>query len=82
MGREAVDHFLGKDCYGIYVTHIQELADETEQIVSLVAQIADEEGSRRTYRMLPMKAQGYGYSDSLVEEFSLRYEDIARRLME
>lgn len=80
MGREAMNHFLKKDCYGIYVTHIQELAEETDQIISLVAQIAEEEGSRRTYRMLPMKAQGYGYSDSLVEEFALRYEDIVRRL--
>ena len=80
MGKEVMKHFLAQDCYGIYVTHIQELAEETEQIISLVAQIAEEEDDRRTYRILPMQAQGYGYSDSLVEEFALRYEDIVRRL--
>lgn len=80
MGREVMDHFLKRDCYGIYVTHIQELAEEKDQIISLVAQIENEEDKKRTYRMLPMKAKGYGYSDSLVKEFSLSYEDIKRRL--
>lgn len=80
MGKEVMKHFLGKECYGIYVTHIQELAEETEQIISLAAQIREEKEQRRTYRILPMKAKGYGYSESLVKEFELRYEDIKRRL--
>ena len=80
MGRKVMEHFLKKQCYGIYVTHIQELADENDSIISLVAQAEDGEERRRTYRIMPMKAQGYGYSDSLVKQFELRYEDIVRRL--
>ena len=79
MGQKVMKHFLAHSCYGIYVTHIQELAEETEQIISLVAQI-EEGGQKRTYKMLPMKAQGYGYSESLVEKFELTYEDLIRRL--
>ena len=75
-----METFLERECYGIYVTHIQELAEETERIISLVAQLEPGEESRRTYRMLPMKAQGYGYSDALVKKFHLEYEDIIRRL--
>ena len=75
-----MEHFLKRDCYGIYVTHIQELAEETDSIISLVAQVEDGEDLRRTYRMIPMKAQGYGYSDSLVKQFELGYEDMIRRL--
>ncbi len=80
MGRKVMESFLDRDCYGIYVTHIQELAEETERIISLVAQLEPGEETKRTYRMLPMKAQGYGYSDALVKKFNLQYEDIIRRL--
>lgn len=80
MGKKVMKHFIEKECYGIYVTHIQELAEESESVVSLVAQIEEGEEQRRTYRILPMKAQGQGYSDSLVKEFELRYEDLIRRL--
>ncbi len=80
MGRKVMESFLERECYGIYVTHIQELAEETEHIISLVAQLEPGEETKRTYRMLPMKAQGYGYSDALVKKFHLEYEDIVRRL--
>ncbi len=80
MGRKVMESFLARDCYGIYVTHIQELAEEADNIISLVAQLEPGEESKRSYRMLPMKAQGYGYSDALVKKFHLEYEEIVRRL--
>lgn len=80
MGKKVMEHFIQRDCYGIYVTHIQELAEESESIVSLVAQLEEGEEEKRTYRIIPMKAQGHGYSDSLVREFELRYEDVLRRI--
>jgi len=80
MGRKVMESFLMRNCYGIYVTHIQELAEEAENIISLVAQLEPGQESKRSYRMLPMKAQGYGYSDALVKKFQLEYEDIVRRL--
>lgn len=43
MGKKVMAHFIGRDCYGIYVTHIQELAEESESIVSLVAQLEEGE---------------------------------------
>ncbi len=80
MGKKVMEHFLQRNCYGIYVTHIQELAEESDSIISLVAQVEEGEDKKRTYRIIPMKAQGYGYSDSLVKQFNLSYEDIIRRL--
>ena len=65
MGRKVMQYFLMRECCGIYVTHIQ---------------VEPGGENKRTYRILPGKAQGYGYSDSLVEQFSLRYEDLMRRL--
>lgn len=80
MGKKVMEHFLRKSCYGIYVTHIQELAEERDGIISLTAQVEEGEEERRTYKILPKKAEGHGYSDSLVKQFELRYEDIIRRL--
>ena len=80
MGRKVMESFLERNCYGIYVTHIQELAEETDNIISIVAQLEPGEESKRSYRMLPMKAKGYGYSDALVKKFHLEYEEIIRRL--
>ncbi len=80
MGRKVMESFLKRKCYGIYVTHIQELAEEADNIISLVAQLEQGEEDKRSYRMLPMKAQGYGYSDALVKKFHLEYEEIIRRL--
>lgn len=80
MGKRVMAHFGKRNCYGIYVTHIQELAEESEHVISLVAQVEDGEEKRRTYRIIPMKPQGYGYSESLVKEFHLEYEEIIRRL--
>ena len=80
MGRKVMESFLERQCYGIYVTHIQEWAEEADNIISLVAQLEPGEENKRSYRMLPMKAQGYGYSDALVKKFHLEYEEIIRRL--
>ena len=80
MGKRIVEHFLKMGCYGIYVTHIQELAEEKEGVISLSAQVEEGEEKKRTYRILLMEAQGDGYSESLVKEFFLRYEDLIRRL--
>ncbi len=81
MGKKVMAHFLGMDCYGIYVTHIQELAEETENIISLVAQVEDNSPDmERTYRIVHMEAQGYGYKEPLVRKFQLRYEDIIKKV--
>ena len=80
MGRKVMESFLARECYGVYVTHIQELAEEADNIISLVAQLEPGEENKRSYRILPMKAQGYGYSDALVKKFHLEYEEIVRRL--
>lgn len=76
MGKKVMEHFLKRNCCGIYVTHIQELAEETGKIKSLVAQVEGDAEKIRTYRIIPMKAQGYAYSGSLVEQFHLTYKDI------
>ncbi len=79
MGRKVMEHFLGRDCYGIYVTHIEELARESERIVSMVASVAGERRHMRTYKMERTPAKGEGCTESIVEEYGLSYEQIMAR---
>lgn len=78
MGREILRYFLDDDCYGIYVTHIDKLAEENEYVVSMTASI---EGQNvRTYKVERNKAEGKGYVESIVEKYGLTYDEIIRRL--
>ncbi len=82
MARRVMEHFIEHQCRGIYVTHIQELADEKEivGIQSMVAQVDEEDHSIRTFRILPIKAEGLGYSDSIVKKYHLDYDQVKKRI--
>lgn len=82
MGKKVMQHFIHHNCMGIYVTHIRELADEdtNEGVQSMVAQVQPEDSSIRTFKILPMKAMGLGYSDSIVKKYELDYDQVTSRL--
>lgn len=82
MAKKVLAHFIGNDCLGIYVTHIQELADESSQpgIQSMVAQVEPGDQAVRTYKILPMAANGLGYADSIVKKYGLDFEQVTRRI--
>lgn len=80
MGKRVMEHFLKQNCYGIYVTHVDELAKESEQIVSLVASAGGDSEHVRTYKLVRHPASGKGYAGTIVKQFGLNYDDIVRRL--
>lgn len=82
MAKKVMKHFINNECLGIYVTHIQELADETSQkgIQSMVAQVDESDYAVRTFKIIPKKAEGLGYSDSIVKKYGLDSWQIASRI--
>lgn len=82
MAQKVMEHFQNNGCLGIYVTHIQELADEKKQpgVQSMVAQVDQEDSGRRTFLILPMEAQGLGYSDSIASKYELEYDQMTKRI--
>lgn len=82
MAQKVMEHFQNSGCLGIYVTHIQELADEKNQpgVQSMVAQVDQEDSGRRTFLILPMKAQGLGYSDSIARKYGLDHDQMKKRV--
>lgn len=88
MGKRVMEHFMSQGCLGIYVTHIQELADEknigSEEngIVSLSACVDQKNASVRTFQIIRKPAEGIGYAYGLVEKYHLTYPELKERLKE
>ncbi len=82
MAQKVMKHFISCGCLGIYVTHIRELANEEalEGVQSMVAQVDENDPAKRTFKILPGKAEGLGYSDSIVKKYELSLEQMQRRI--
>ncbi len=86
MGKRVMEHFIRKNCYGVYVTHIQELAsvaegnDISDSVASLVAELDDADKRVRTFKVTRREAEEGGYANAIVDKYQLNYEDIKARL--
>lgn len=82
MGENVMGHFIKNNCMGIYVTHIRELAEGNDAIVSLVATASKSDYHKRTYRIVRKDAEGMGYAGDMAERFHLTYPLLKERLKE
>lgn len=92
MGKQILQSFMKKGFLGIYVTHIQELAQNPEKInkddpmsafsegiVSITA-LVDKDEKTRTYHIVRAKAKGLAYAQTIAEKYQLSREDILNRV--
>jgi hypothetical protein len=80
MGKRVIDYFLDMNCYGVYVTHISDLAKESERVASLTAGLCERDFRTRTFRIERNTAGGVGYANTLVEKYRLSYQDVKGEL--
>ena len=78
MGKRVLKHFIGLDCMGIYVTHLKELADEQEGVVSLRAMLDDKR--MQTYEIKRGEAEDIPCAENLVNKHRLTYSQLKERL--
>ncbi len=78
MGRRVLEHFLGRECRGIYVTHLKELEGADPGLVSLRAML-DGQGNR-TFRIERSAEDAPVSAGSLVGRHRLTYEQLKERL--
>jgi hypothetical protein len=69
---------LGAVC--VYVTFVDELSTLNERTVSMVAEVAPERLSERTFRVVRRRADGLAYALALAERHGLTYETLRRRI--
>lgn len=79
MGHKVMDYLCQANCYGVYVTHVRELAEGKEEAVSLVAEVEDDECRTRTYRMTRRPSQS-GQAQSVAYKYGLTYDQMRRRI--
>ena len=78
MGTRTLRAFLEKGDYGIYVTHLGELAGMDERVVSMMA-LLNEEG-KQSFRVERKEATELSCAIMQVEKHRLSYEQIKERL--
>ncbi len=79
MGHKVMDYLCNSDCYGVYVTHVRELSEGKEQVVSLVAEVMDDEAKTRTYH-ITRNPSAAGYAQSVAYKYGLTYDQMRRRV--
>ncbi len=75
MGQKVLDFFMKHNCYGIYVTHIQSLAEEREGVVSMVAELKEDHHTR-SFKIARKPAKEGEYEDSLITKYHMTYEQM------
>lgn len=78
MGKRVLDHFIGQNCHGIYVTHLQELSKEDSGIVSLRAMMDDQH--KQNFKIIRSTDPALESSILLVEKHRLQYGQVLKRL--
>lgn len=78
MGKRVLEHFLDRDCMGIYVTHLRELSQAHPQVVSLRAML-DAKGVQ-SYKIERGVAAEHANALSQVRQCGLTYEQLKERL--
>ncbi len=70
MGECVMDMVIDRNMRGVYVTHIQGLAKETDHVVSMVAELCEDHKTRsyKISRRLPNEEE---YEDSIIEKHHL-----------
>lgn len=82
MGEKVLKHFIDNNCQGVYVTHIKELADKNEQIVSLRAMLDEADYRLRTFKIIRSSQKNAGHAGDIAEKYDLSYEQLRHRLLQ
>lgn len=78
MGKRVLQHFLAQGCWGIYVTHLKELAQEEPGIVSLRAML--DGNGRQNFEILRSPAVESASAINQVNKYRLTYQQLKERL--
>lgn len=78
MGKRVLQHFLASESQGIYVTHLKELAEQSEGIVSLRAML--DESGKQSFEILRSPAVESANAINQVNKYRLTYEQLKERL--
>lgn len=80
LGTEVLDRLLALGCPAVCVTFVDELASLGEETVSMVATVAPDDPSERTFRIVRRPADGRAYALAIAAKYGLSYERLRSRV--
>ena len=80
LSREIIKKIDKLDAFCIWVTFIEELNQMSDKCISMVSQVDTDNINKRTYKILPKKADGKAYAASIADKYHLNYEQILKRI--
>ena len=78
MGKDVLAHFIGLNCKGIYVTHLKELTEEHDKIVSIRAAL--DENKMQSFCIIRAAADDTACAVNQINKHRLTYEQLKERL--
>ncbi len=78
MGKKVLAHFIAQECRGIYVTHLKELTEAHESVVSMRAMV--DEQKKQNFKICRHEADDSVCAINQVNKYHLTYEQLKERL--
>jgi DNA mismatch repair protein MutS len=80
LGKEVLKRITELGCLAVWVTFVEELASLNEVTASMVATVAPDDPSRRTFEIARQPADGRAYAWALADKYGLGYERLRARI--
>jgi DNA mismatch repair protein MutS len=80
LGTEVLQRLTEIGCLAVWVTFVDELASLNEATVSMVATVAADDPTKRTFKLVRKPADGRAYAWALADKYGLSYERLRERV--
>jgi hypothetical protein len=80
LATRVLHRVIDMDCLCVCVSFLDELATLSRSTVSMVATVADDDPTRRTFKIIRRPADGRAYADAVAERYGLTARSLSRRL--